>query len=83
MASLRRLASMYRELAKEHGKDPDVLTAPDGVSGYAKLVQINLVLFRIEFEESLCETEESLNEISGVLAVFNLDEIPYYRSYCR
>jgi len=38
---------------------------------------------RVELEKSLCETEDYLNEMSGILAVFDLDEAPHYSSLCR
>jgi len=55
MASLRRLAWMCRKLAKQHVDDPDVPAAPDGAGGYAKWVQIALILYRVELEKSLRE----------------------------
>ena len=60
MASLRRLARMCRDLAKQHVDDPDVPAAPDGADGYAKWTQIALILFRVELEKSLRETEDSV-----------------------
>ena len=83
MGSLRRLARKCRNLAKRHVDDPDVPAAPDGDSGYAKWVQIGLILLRVELEKSLRETEDYLNEMPGVLAVFDLDEAPHYSSVCR
>ena len=83
MASLRRLAWMCRNLAKQHVDDPDVPAAPDGADGYAKWTQIALILFRVELEKSLRETEDYLNEMPGILAVFDLDEAPHYSSFCR
>ncbi len=74
MASLRRLARMCRDLAKQHVEDPD---------GYAKWVQMALVLYRVELEKSLRETEDYLNEMPGILGVFGLDEAPHYSSFCR
>ena len=50
MASLRRLAWMCRDLAKQHVDDPDVPAAPDGADGYAEWVQIALILYRVELE---------------------------------
>ena len=46
-------------------------------------MQIGLILFRVELEKNLRETEEYLNEMPDVLAVFNLDEAPHYSSVCR
>ena len=62
MASLRRLARMCRNLAKQHVDDPDVPAAPDGADGYAEWVQIALILYRVELEKSLRETEDYLSE---------------------
>jgi len=45
MASLRRLAWMCRDLAKQHVDDPDVPAAPDGADGYAEWTQIALILW--------------------------------------
>ncbi len=83
MASLRRLAQMCRDLAKQHVDDPDVPAAPDGADGYAKWTQIALILFRVELEKSLRETEDYLNEMPGILAVFDLNEAPHYSSLSR
>jgi IS5 family transposase len=65
---------MCRKLAKQHGDEPDVP---------AEWVQIALILYRVELEKSLRETEDHLNEMPGVLAVFDLDEAPHYTSFCR
>ena len=81
--SISRLAWMCRNLAKQHVDDPDVPAAPDGADGYAKWTQIALILFRVELEKSLRETEDYLNEMPGILAVFDLDEAPHYSSFCR
>ena len=83
MASLRRLARKCRDLAKQHVDDPEVPAAPDGASGYAPWVQIGLILFRVELEKNRRETEEYLNEMPDVLAVFDLDEAPHYSSFYR
>jgi IS5 family transposase len=58
MASLRRIAWMYRDLAKQHVDDPDVPAAPDGADGCAEWVQIALILYRVELEKGLRETED-------------------------
>jgi len=46
-------------------------------------VQIALILYHVELEKSLRETEDYLNEMPGVLAVFDLDEAPHYSSFCQ
>ncbi|ELY99630.1 transposase (ISH1) [Natrialba aegyptia DSM 13077] len=74
---------MCRNIAKQHVDDPDVPTAPDGADGYAEWIQIALILFRVELEKSLRETEDYLNEMPGVLAEFDLDDPPHYSSLCR
>ena len=83
MESLRRLARKCRTLAKQHVDNPEVPAAPNGASEYAKWVQIGLILFRVELEKNLRETEDYLNEMPDVLAVFELDEAPHYSSFCR
>ena len=74
---------MCRNLAKQHVDEPDVPAAPDGADGYAEWTQIALILFRVKLEKSLRETEDYLNEMPGVLAVFDLDDAPHYSSFCR
>ncbi|NKE37265.1 IS5 family transposase [Natronococcus sp. JC468] len=83
MVSLRRLARLCRDLAKQHVDDPGVPAAPSGADRYADWVQIALILFHVELEKSHRETEDYLNEMPGVLAVFDLDEAPHYSSFCR
>ncbi|ELY30136.1 transposase (ISH1) [Natrialba magadii ATCC 43099] len=46
-------------------------------------MQIALILDRVELEKSLRETEDYLNEMPGILAVFDLNEAPHYSSFCR
>ena len=65
---------MYRKLARQYIDEPDVPAAPDGAGGYAEWVQIGLILYRVELEKSLHVTEDYLNEMSGDLAVFDLNE---------
>jgi len=65
MGSLRRLAVMCRNLAKQHVDDPDVPATSDGADGYAKWTQIALILFRVELEKSLGETEDSVDHINS------------------
>jgi len=48
------------------------------VGGYAEWAQIALILFRVELEKSLRETEDYLNEMPGILAVFDLNEGPQF-----
>jgi hypothetical protein len=74
---------MCRDLAKQRVDDPDVPAAPDGADGYAEWGQIALILYRVELEKSLCETEDYLNGMPDILAVFDLDEAPNYSSFCR
>lgn len=74
---------MCSKLAKKYVDDPDVPAAPDGASGYAEWTQIAVILFRVELDKSLRETEYYLNEMLDILAVFNFDEAPHYNSVCR
>ena len=48
MVSLRRLAWMCRDLAKQHVNDPDVPAVPDDADGYAEWVQIALILYPVD-----------------------------------
>ena len=73
MASLRRLARMCRKIANQHVDDTDIPIAPGGADGYAEWTQIGLILFRVKLEKSLRETEDYLNEMPGILAVFALE----------
>ena len=66
MESLRRLARKCRTLAKQHVDNAEVPAAPDGASGYAKWVQIGLILFRVELEKNLRETAQLNPRISIV-----------------
>jgi hypothetical protein len=63
MASLRRLAWLCRNLAKQHVDNPDVPAASDDTEGYAERVQTAMILFHVELEKSLRETEDYLNEM--------------------
>ena len=83
MSSLRQLAQMCRKLANQHVDHPAVPAAPDDADGYARWTQIGLILFRVELDKSLQETEDYLNEMPGILAVFNLEEAPHYSSLWR
>jgi IS5 family transposase len=74
---------MCRTPAKHHVDDPDVPAAPGGADGYAEWVQIALILFRVELEKRLRESEDYLNEMPHILAVFDLNEAPHYSSFCR
>ncbi|EMA13223.1 transposase (ISH1) [Haloarcula marismortui ATCC 33799] len=42
-----------------------------------------MILYRVELEKSLRETEASLNEMPGIPAVFGSEETPHYSSLCR
>jgi len=73
---------MCRKLAKHHVDEPEVHAAPDGAGRYAEWMQIALILYRVELEKSLHETEDYLNDMPSVLAVFDLNEAPHYSSFC-
>ena len=57
MRSKRPLARQCKRLGKQYVDGPNVPAAPDGNSGYAKWVQIALILMRVELDKSLRETE--------------------------
>lgn len=83
MVSLRRLARTCRDIAKHHVDDPAYPLRRMSQFGYAEWVQIAVILFHIKLDKSLRETEDYLNEMLSVLAVFELDEAPHYSSFCR
>jgi len=60
-------------LAKQRVDEPNVSAAPDGADGYAEWIQTAVILDRVELDESLRGTEDSLTEMPGVLSVFDLD----------
>ena len=42
-----------------------------------------MILFRVELEKSLRESDDYLNEMPHILGVFEVDESPHYSSFCR
>lgn len=83
MKSKRSKARQCKNLAKEHVENQDEPAAPTGDSGHAKWVQIAVILFRVEIDKSLRETEAYLNTMSPVLDEFNLERSPDHTTICR
>jgi Transposase and inactivated derivatives, IS5 family len=83
MRSKRSKARQCKNLAKQYVDDPDEPAAPTGDSGHAKWLQIAVILFRVEIDKSLRETEAYLNDMRPVLDEFNLDQSPDHTTICR
>ncbi|MFQ3474861.1 hypothetical protein HKK80_01185 [Halonotius sp. F2-221B] len=73
MKSKRSIARQCKNLAKEHVENQDEPAAPTGDSGHTKWAQIAIILFRVEIDKSLRETEAYLNTMSPVPEDLNLE----------
>jgi IS5 family transposase len=83
MRSKRPTVRKCKNLAKKYVDNPDEPAAPDGDSGFAEWVQIALILFRVELDKSLRETEAWFNDSRAVLEELNLEQSPDHTSLCR
>ena len=83
MRSKRPLIRQCKNLAKEHVDDPDEPAAPDGDSGFAKWVQITLILLRTELDRSLRESEAWFNDSKPISDELNIDKSPDHTTLCR
>ena len=81
MGRLRTLARTFRDFATNHVEQPDVPAAPDGADGYAKSTKIALLLLKEEINKPLRKLEDYLNEMPGILDVFDLEESPDHSSF--
>jgi IS5 family transposase len=72
MGRLRTLARTYRDFATNHVEEPDAPAAPDGADGYDKSTKIALLLLKEEINKPLRKLEDYLNEMPGLLNVFDL-----------
>ncbi|OYR79049.1 IS5/IS1182 family transposase, partial [Halorubrum ezzemoulense] len=52
-----------------------------GDNGYAKSTKIALLLLKEEINKPLRRLEDYLNEMPGILGVFDLDSSPDYTSF--
>jgi IS5 family transposase len=82
MGRLRKLAKKCKELGKEYADDPDApAVAHSGDGGHADWVRVGLIIFQEEINKPLRKYEDYLNEMPGILAVFNLEESPDHTSF--
>jgi len=84
MRSKRSKARQCKNLAKQHVDDPDEPAAPTGDSGHAKWLQIAVILFRVEIDKSLRETEAYLNVPMEILLLDQTtgEQIILFRAHC-
>ena len=81
MGRLRTLARTFRYFATNHVEEPDEPAAPDGADGYAKSTKIALLLLKEEVNKPLRQFEDYLNEMPGILDLFDLEKSPDYSSF--
>ena len=80
MGRLRNRAKKCRECGKEGADDPDAPAVADGDGGHAEWVKIGLILFQEEVNKPLRQFEDYLNEMPGILDVFDLEKSPDHTS---
>lgn len=80
MGRLRNRAKKCRECGKEGADDPDTPAVADGDGGHAEWVKIGLILFQEEVNKPLRQFEDYLNEMPGILDVFDLEKSPDHTS---
>lgn len=61
----------------------DEPAAPDGDSGFAKWVQIAVILMRVELDKSLRESQAWFKDTIAVLDELGFDKSPHYCMLCR
>lgn len=78
MGHLRRLAKKCRYLGKTASDDLDAPTFAEG--GHADWIRIGLLPLKEEIDKPLRKLEDCLNEIPGILSVFDLNKSPDHSS---
>ncbi|ELZ54507.1 MULTISPECIES: IS5 family transposase [Halorubrum] len=81
MGRLRNLAQAFHEFATTHVEEPDVPAVADGDDGYDKSTKIGLLLLKEEVNKPLRQFEDYLNEMPGILDVFDLEKSPDFTSF--
>ena len=81
MGRLRNLAQTFHEFATNHVEELDVPAVADGDDGYDTSTKIALLLLKEEINKPLRQLEDYLNEMPGILDVFDLDESPDHTSF--
>jgi IS5 family transposase len=83
MGRLRTLAQTFHEFATNHVADQDVPDVAGGDGGYATSTKIALLLLKEEIDKPLRQLEDYLNEMPGILDVFDLEKSPDYTSFSK
>jgi IS5 family transposase len=83
MTHLRRTAKMCLKVGVWFSDDPDEPAFDEAAQEYAERVQVGLLLFREKINKPLREYEEYLNEMKGILKVFDLEESPDHTSFSK
>jgi hypothetical protein len=73
MGRLSNLAQAFHEFATTHGAEPDV---PGVADGNEKSTKIALFLLKEEIGKPLRKLDDYLNELPGILDVFDLEKSP-------
>lgn len=81
MERLRTLTQTFQKFATNHVEEPDVPAVADGDDGYDKSTKIALLLLKEEVNKPLRQFEDYLNEMPGILDVFDLKKSPDYTSF--
>ena len=81
MGRLRNLAETFHEFATNHVEQQDDPGVADGDDGYDKATKIALLLLKEEINKPLRKLEDYLNEMPGILGVFDLEKSPDYTSF--
>jgi IS5 family transposase len=83
MGYLRTMATKCRGMGKEESENPDAPAVADGDGGHADWVKIGLLLLKEEIDKPLRKLEDYLNEMPGILGVFELAKSPDYTSFSK
>lgn len=81
MGRLREQAKKYREIGKEHAKNPDAPAVADNDGEHAEWVKIGMLLLCKEIGKPLRHCEDYLNEMPAILDVFGLEKSPDHTSF--
>jgi len=81
MGRLKTLATSFHEFATNHVEEPDEPAVADGDDGYDEATKIALLLLKEEIDKPLRQLEDYLNEMPGILDVFDLESSPDYTSF--
>ena len=81
MGKLRNLAESIHEFSTDYVKDEYDPAVADGDDGYETSTKIGLLLLKEEINKPLRRLEDYLNEMPGILDVFDLETSPDHSSF--